>query len=1784
MKSLVTDEAERFLREQKRKRRRMTAFLCLAVIVAFGTVMALKYRGIAVNHTKQVLNCKYVVHNHTEDCYIQTESGRLLACGYADYVVHTHNDDCRDADGNLVCQLSEVEEHQHDDSCYQKEQVLSCGMEASDGHQHEESCYAKEQGVLLCQQEEHQHGDECYDEENVLICTMEEHEHSDSCYASEEVLVCGLEAGAGGHIHNENCYSESWNLICGKLELHTHIPQNEPGSCYDEQGNLTCGLFQLEEHVHGAECLETVELTGEEVAALNDDEAESSDTEAENDVSETEREIFTMEDDAEEIVSGERRQQTVETMNYIVTVDYTDAKNLPDQVELKVTEYEKGSEEYEAYRKEAGGEFDWLMDVSFFVDGKEMEPDGNVDVKVTAKANVETISSDIVHFTENGMENLEGVVTMSADGEVTVEFSSDSFSVLGSRSAEAPKYDGGETPKSIGESYQLQDNDIKKISVSRLTDDGKWEEVNLADYVYTVGDKIRLNLHYDLPEGTLTDTNTVLYQLPEGITILEAIDAPLLDNNNQIIGRIYLDTSGQVTLIYSDQFRTEPKDIGDSQFTIDAEVSSGNSGNGGNIVFPGGGGGTIHVQNESDLSLNKSGTYNTETKEIDYVVTVSTQKGSDGKVDIHDTFAENTNTPKAEIKSFTIKKVSADGTVEMVPAGQYQLEGGVNSQTFDITGLPELDEGEKYIVEYSVDPGEIDYDSDDKTAELVNSVTAGNGKHHPNVKIKTNLSKPKADKEDSYWYDNDEIVWTIKVDNPTGEDLAGKEIKELLPEGLSYVKGSLTVNWNMPGGGWPLDFEGEEGNLTYTFPADSTATSYTIQFRTKVTVDGEPEEKKEFVNKIEFEGEPDEGKGHYEYPSDKVSEGSIQKGHGNPAASGTKGLELMTWNVTVKAPGGDVTSVTVRDTITDAVNEADYQSEPNTHYTTTEEIEKLAKQIEEKGYRVTYKLYSDEEGTATSADGEKVKSFELEITKEGDTPFNEDEEISFSYQTYMDLSAVDKGGSWKFLNTAYMGNHQSSSDYTKKPKIEKLSGGETGNYGDNLSVDYENGILRYAVILRLDGSDLEDGKIELTDTMSEGMEIDPESVDVFYWAWGQDSSNNRFNTDFNGTIQEKDGEFVYVYPSWDATYRPDDHTTVTQTENVATITISDYPAEYTTCPLVIIYKVRITDEDFKNAVGKISIFKNNTIEWEGKGKDGSGITVNKESEDTKKRGHVDEDDNNLIDYTVDINPSGADLDETSDTITLTDNFKVYTVDTNGKPTTNEAGDVYAYLQLGEVRLYEYKTYYQFNEDGSLKTDEETGEPIKSSNPFEISSARYSISYDQKKNEMKVTVPDELACVLEYQYLLKPGAYDKLAVQNQVSLLGKTGDSTGITWTTEGLSGRVDSMNITVVKTDSADNSIRLEGVKFTLWRYDKDTKSWMEAKEVNEENEEKDLITDSNGELILTESMKYRDENEKVHYYTDTLFCLKEVETPANYKPQEFYFVCGKKGAANTVDIPDDVNRNDIIELSEYGGDLYAFNDYTAITATKIWADAAGHRIEAPPEGQEVELELWEGAIDGYTVKLKFNNDKVTEYLVAPGTDFSFKLYNGSDGSVSVQPENGGNAESFENGEGDKADYLPGQEWCFAHPYSIKVTGDCTISNNQWDHAISEPVYTKPVGVKDGKPVEFPEGSQETARKVLTLDKDGKWTCTWQNLSKDKIYFVKEINVPDGWQVSYMNNSGISSGNITVINKKKESDYSIPETGGAGTIIYTFGGAALMALSLMYGLGMKRKKERRVRS
>lgn len=189
-------EAKLLIKRQKRHRTWMKLLSVMACVVVFCTTYALILPAI----TKETnVFCGHQGHLHEDGCY-----EIVLTCEAEE--AHIHSDACYETELRLVCPLAETLGHRHSEACNGIELVLSCGLEESSEHSHGEACYT-EMIVNLCGLEEedpHTHDSSCYLEEEVLVCSLdegEEHIHTEACYT--EMLICELEE----HEHTKICYS-----------------------------------------------------------------------------------------------------------------------------------------------------------------------------------------------------------------------------------------------------------------------------------------------------------------------------------------------------------------------------------------------------------------------------------------------------------------------------------------------------------------------------------------------------------------------------------------------------------------------------------------------------------------------------------------------------------------------------------------------------------------------------------------------------------------------------------------------------------------------------------------------------------------------------------------------------------------------------------------------------------------------------------------------------------------------------------------------------------------------------------------------------------------------------------------------------------------------------------------------------------------------------------------------------------------------------------------------------------------------------------------------------------------------------------------------------------------------------------------------------------------------------------------------------------------------------------------------------------------------------------------
>lgn len=154
----------------------------------------------------------------------------------------------------------------------------------------------------------------------------------------------------------------------------------------------------------------------------------------------------------------------------------------------------------------------------------------------------------------------------------------------------------------------------------------------------------------------------------------------------------------------------------------------------------------------------------------------------------------------------------------------------------------------------------------------------------------------------------------------------------------------------------------------------------------------------------------------------------------------------------------------------------------------------------------------------------------------------------------------------------------------------------------------------------------------------------------------------------------------------------------------------------------------------------------------------------------------------------------------------------------------------AYIDASSLKLYEYDSSKE-NNRGNL-----------------IDSSRYQVQMDTQNNVLTITLPDELACVLVYQYDFDVGNAATPRIRNNVVLQGEFSSDVDTAIDTTHSEAGVVRGKMSIFKVDGRDYSKTLPGAKFKLSVFNPDTKSW----DVIRNGESEEFVTNEDGEIDLS--------------------------------------------------------------------------------------------------------------------------------------------------------------------------------------------------------------------------------------------------------------------------------------------------------------------------------------------
>ncbi|MDD6706835.1 MAG: hypothetical protein PUE29_10855, partial [Olsenella sp.] len=688
---------------------------------------------------------------------------------------------------------------------------------------------------------------------------------------------------------------------------------------------------------------------------------------------------------------------------------------------------------------------------------------------------------------------------------------------------------------------------LNKATVSKNVN-GTWTPVTTV----AEGDDVQVDLSFSFPSNTITSSNKdVTYTLPSGIRPSEALtNVPLMENNTQV-GTFDVATDGTVTMHFYDKYATGNAINADLFF--EGEVQSTGSGQGGTIDFNDKNGTQITVKPKEtpdghDVSIQKSGTSKKDNKGnvtgADYTITVSTQNGTDGPVNVMDTLSASNAYANYDQNSLqVVKKSPSVPNGQVVSESDYSVEwtsADGNKPHFIVSGLPVLARGESYEVRYSAAFKAQDANKD---ASIDNAATAYTPKHRADTSKQIDW---KTDDTKSGQYDSGHqtIHWTVTL-NQNGKSTDGLSMTDNLPGDLV---GDITVkdsNWqtvmtlNADNGysvsnptGRASYKKDSNRQLSVNFGSGSSNGQYTIEYQTKVPTTAKTVSntaKTEYRDGTKHEATGTVGVTH-QTSWDISKSTQAHTANGTETGYQSRNKYLQAWSTSVTMPEGPVSSFTVHDEIGSLKAQDGTEYSSSYHYAIAKDLyEELCQYGITLTQRNATRLFSNyqdatpiafmddtyaatdaitAEVTMHDADGNvvdnhsdaHVKSFDVKIVpKDGGTIAGSN--LTIIYSTTIDMTGSDapEGTILKAQNTARIPGKSStaSTDVRKNAEFQKQILQRTTSDNRNVwsnatkSVEYDKSdsaknAATFRILIDTTGVT---GDIEVTDKLPEGMSL-----------------------------------------------------------------------------------------------------------------------------------------------------------------------------------------------------------------------------------------------------------------------------------------------------------------------------------------------------------------------------------------------------------------------------------------------------------------------------------------------------------------------------------------------------------------------------------------------------------------------------------------------------------------------------------------------------------------------
>ena len=1498
----------------------------------------------------------FVPHQHTDDCYQEVKT---LTCYEEE---HVHTDDCFDPeDGSLICDLFE---HTHDDSCYSIEYELVCGLEEGELVEEPNPDYVPVD----------EEASAVFDDAVALQPVVDDssldtpvHHHTDACY--EEVLVCGLPE----HHHTVNCLSdpladvedeETWSAktnvvltgawaddLTAVAKSQLGYQQSERNFKLDDEDQTTVRHYTrygawygnaygawdvmfLSYCLNYADVPQTTVPQRAGVQALRSDLRGSEWLKAAAEVELVPGDIVFYNSITTETVAVE--EDVPQIMDDSADADIALLSLEPAAAEPQ-TEERTVSTETVGIVSDVDADTGTLTVISGDVDGKVAE----VSLRADEITDVIDLAAADKAQEDGEREEPDGVEPAGDEETSLVIWATGPVSRVSPYAVALLSDEAADDVSTAAETVQSLDKHITSVTFQKEIGTGsnkQWIDISAGETVKD-GDSIKLVVKFNLPKGAFpSESGTMTYQLPGGLKLDKKIDKDVIKDagTGASMGTYTIDTDGKVTMNFAG-IGSGAAFNGVLTFKAKADLATAP---GGKIIF----GDHMELQvtpkepEPPDLSVEKelanykdkgSSWWSNENScyYAYWKVTVSTKNGSGGTVKLSDKitgFPGKHNTTDIPIKLF--KQKADDTQTELsVENAPYQYTVSEDGSELSFAALPELKEGEKYILYYATKAADEDlkamcknnkpsimYNKATAKTDNLEEVSSGQKQITYFCDIIKKEGKPNADGL---------IEWTVVVHAPLDGStnfLKDYKFQDVLPENIELsgeinvkIEGAQTTYVTMKpeamNGGVKLSTLDKNAGTAYRF---------TITYKTTVPTG---------TSSVENTASVDDIKASDTVP---IQQGvwTLTKTHNRTEN------DIAYWNLSAaNATGADHFELT--DTIGNTTDDSDR------HYAIASELQKaiedgLTLYLTGSNSTLNYEqakkyltiTYLDASGQQVDANDRTthVLSFTVAVKKaENGSSIAVRQMVLKDVPTHEVRSGKPEGADWTFTNNAKITQDRSikatasaedvyrSSVFEKSVAIDGkrqdyITGDTTVNYN---KVKDQKLLYRIKLVTTGTETDYTDkGKIVIEDTLPEGTELTVSRdklrlcVDNEWYDW---SAGGRWHVNYENnklTVEVKDchdGKQHVIELLYEVSFKKDSRwkdllTSDISYTNKAELRGSDKPpATITTTVHKDIVPLTKTGEQLKDKNGKLT---------------------------------------NNVTYTVIINPAAQMLGN-SGTLELRDKAEII-----------RGSSFYGH----NVRLYRYERN------------------VDVSNLTQVDEGLYHIYDPEPGCWLHMTVPNGVALLLQYDIEFDPGNWSDPKLSNTVQLEGVAYSPTeNMDFKTNESSMQISRGQLVIHKMD-AETSKFLPGAEFTIARYNKISGEF-----------EKFLsdTTDANGELTFSITSVEQTLSPNV------LYRLTETKAPTNYNldsTPKYLFFYEKDADAKDVDekeafqnalgdtqITDNgqtVTVNDVIfGCSTNTTQLTVKNTYNRLTVQKYWLSAAdGKKLaEADIPVKSIQVELY---------------------------------------------------------------------------------------------------------------------------------------------------------------------------------------------------------------------------------